>query len=1063
MPARRSRNYRDIQVYIDDLIDRRKRTGTIGSGGILSTPGTISGNAPIDSHYLTLVSDPTLTKERTLALDPSLTAVDAGANSTYTLSVQRSHPFVWTGTHEFTTGNRIANANTTEYGYGVAGKDANSGKIGYAAFTSGTLDVVGAGPTAGQRRMKLWDDITINRLLTGPTTFASGFAGGGWRLDEGVSVSGQTTLEIDNAVVRGVLRVYELLIHKIRSGTGDYLFAPGGKVKSVTGTGPYTIEFEDDHGFSDSSGVDVARAQKFFATNGGTKLSHISISSVVNLTTVTAALISGDAPAVGFDYVRIGNTTNTSRQGAVYISASDSGAPFIDIVDGVSGATPADVVTAWGGSTKNRARFGKLSGITDPFFGTLTGYGVWAGRGYFSNVNIKGSLVIGPGIGFRTPALLHVPFTGNSFAAAKINLNGHLGQRPTVSGPQNLGGGPWGTGTRSMLMEQGVTNIISNNSFEVDLAGVTNNSSTSLTRVNTAPDLAGTWKMRSTTNAGASGWYYGVDGGTSASTQYTWSVFMRGTGNVRLFAWQGAGYTATSATIALTSTWTRYSLTFTYGVGVGRLVGVEQIGAGTTDHYVDATQLEPGPYLTSYAATTRAATLLRYPVTNNFDTSGGTVSAWVFFGDSGGIRTIYSGAASASLVLYISSPNIVVARKDTDNVIITPYAFSPNTWYNVAATWTANTAKVYVNGVLLASATAAGNFAAPTDLCVGSYTTTSSFQLNGYISDFAILPSAISDNDATALYQSGGPLVVARSGHELVLTEDGGGQVTANAGGIYGTGVSGLPNFTLLNSAQTVNGEAMGEGDILYGDNSSGKANLLWKNSIGELQFRTGVSSPTRFTNDGKLIFSSTFTSGSFDTYDPVGAVNFQTPTGFRVGEIQAEFLGSVKNVIKMNAYGTGEPTYALVRAVQTSGSGTGQAMLLANDNTTGNSNFGTLSGAVAAVTDKTSSTSQSYMVAYSSANSSKALVFMDSAGASFDVTATHSGEYARLVLNSLSGASRLTVYGDIYEFRQGGFFYIANVSAVPGTPSGGGNLYVESGALKYRGSSGTITTIAAA
>ena len=43
------------------------------------------------------------------------------------------------------------------------------------------------------------------------------------------------------------------------------------------------------------------------------------------------------------------------------------------------------------------------------------------------------------------------------------------------------------------------------------------------------------------------------------------------------------------------------------------------------------------------------------------------------------------------------------------------------------------------------------------------------------------------------------------------------------------------------------------------------------------------------------------------------------------------------------------------------------------------------------------------------------------------------------------------------------GHVYIANRTAVPGTPSGGGFLYVESGALKYKGSSGTVTTIAAA
>lgn len=40
---------------------------------------------------------------------------------------------------------------------------------------------------------------------------------------------------------------------------------------------------------------------------------------------------------------------------------------------------------------------------------------------------------------------------------------------------------------------------------------------------------------------------------------------------------------------------------------------------------------------------------------------------------------------------------------------------------------------------------------------------------------------------------------------------------------------------------------------------------------------------------------------------------------------------------------------------------------------------------------------------------------------------------------------------------------FMANATAPSTNPTGGGILYVESGALKYRGSSGTITTIAAA
>jgi hypothetical protein len=40
---------------------------------------------------------------------------------------------------------------------------------------------------------------------------------------------------------------------------------------------------------------------------------------------------------------------------------------------------------------------------------------------------------------------------------------------------------------------------------------------------------------------------------------------------------------------------------------------------------------------------------------------------------------------------------------------------------------------------------------------------------------------------------------------------------------------------------------------------------------------------------------------------------------------------------------------------------------------------------------------------------------------------------------------------------------FIANCTSVPATPTGGGALYVEAGALKYKGSGGTITTLGAA
>src|SRR5574343_385684 len=52
----------------------------------------------------------------------------------------------------------------------------------------------------------------------------------------------------------------------------------------------------------------------------------------------------------------------------------------------------------------------------------------------------------------------------------------------------------------------------------------------------------------------------------------------------------------------------------------------------------------------------------------------------------------------------------------------------------------------------------------------------------------------------------------------------------------------------------------------------------------------------------------------------------------------------------------------------------------------------------------------------------------------------------------------------NLYAAGFGGHVFIANSVGVPSNnPTGGGVLYVESGALKYRGSSGTITTLGAA
>ena len=210
--------------------------------------------------------------------------------------------------------------------------------------------------------------------------FVSGFTGSGLRLDNGVLSAGRTSGELDDLIVRGRMRVYELLIHQIRATNGNVFVSSAGKVKSVSGAGPYVIISDTDHGFAVN---DLIRAQRFTGT--GVYQSNLQVTAVASSTQFTATLSSGDAPASGMEFVRIGNTTDTTRQGTIYLTADDTYAPYIDVVDGV--AAWAD----WGASAKIKARLGRLTGITDTALNP-SGYGL-----YSQNVFLKGDLVTGNG------------------------------------------------------------------------------------------------------------------------------------------------------------------------------------------------------------------------------------------------------------------------------------------------------------------------------------------------------------------------------------------------------------------------------------------------------------------------------------------------------------------------------------------------------------------------------------------------------------------------------------------------------------------------------------------
>lgn len=80
------------------------------------------------------------------------------------------------------------------------------------------------------------------------------------------------------------------------------------------------------------------------------------------------------------------------------------------------------------------------------------------------------------------------------------------------------------------------------------------------------------------------------------------------------------------------------------------------------------------------------------------------------------------------------------------------------------------------------------------------------------------------------------------------------------------------------------------------------------------------------------------------------------------------------------------------------------------------------------------------------------------------DVTLTDSANgNTALLAEARATAPNLSLLSSTKSYGSGvGVIYVANASTVPSTnPTGGGILYAENGALKWRGPSGTVTTIA--
>lgn len=214
--------------------------------------------------------------------------------------------------------------------------------------------------------------------------FVSGFAGEGYRIAK--DANGNIMAEFDRLTVRKDFTVYELIVNQIRATNGSLWVSDAIKIESVAKSGNnYVCKIDTDQGTIYVPFVvnDILRCQRF---NGRSMKYYVARVTATNYTdgTFTVVIIEGASiPAASDEVVRMGNTTDKNRQGAIYLTASDNGAPYIDVIDGVTSASLAG---------KTRVRLGKLNGINDADFGQLSGDGLYA-----NNVYLKGVLQIQAG------------------------------------------------------------------------------------------------------------------------------------------------------------------------------------------------------------------------------------------------------------------------------------------------------------------------------------------------------------------------------------------------------------------------------------------------------------------------------------------------------------------------------------------------------------------------------------------------------------------------------------------------------------------------------------------
>lgn len=210
---------------------------------------------------------------------------------------------------------------------------------------------------------------------TGSPTFASGFTGWGWQIDTPTA-----TGEMDNLFIRKTFTAYEIVYSQIYGLGGSQIVSDINKIARVeVMSDRYRCYMDDMDGLMlmNLRKGDGVRIQTRTGTTSIKYLFGRCIGVDSDYFDIAIPLIEGTGqPEAGDLALRWGNNEDTDRQGLIYLTTADSGAPFIDVYDGITDASTEG---------KLKARIGHLTGIRTQRGDQLSGYGAYLNGIYVEN------------------------------------------------------------------------------------------------------------------------------------------------------------------------------------------------------------------------------------------------------------------------------------------------------------------------------------------------------------------------------------------------------------------------------------------------------------------------------------------------------------------------------------------------------------------------------------------------------------------------------------------------------------------------------------------------------